>query len=378
MYLYDYLYKGIRKILADARKQQGEQGLENPEEGMLLLLYIHNTTIQNMNTLILSNIHLFCINTVDEITRFVLGRVLTGMSCTNRVFNYEDYPKQEPTCLCITLKMPETMMYHLEHSGMNDMAAYFFRPEALLDMKLLDFFTEFHYTLKKPTSATVVWYEIQVPYIQKPVYIVAWIVDKVRFVRANMVYPHNGEIFYFRIIMRKRVVLSIEDLYMHDGETYTSLQACAEAAGYLTDQKEAEYVFNEAVGGGFINPRKLRSLFILLTVEGWPTLKILKDNFNVLVEDYREESDEMDKYRHLLRDFKILLRSHNKSLEDFSLHIHMETGEVINLEGKTELEEVRERMKHEKAQLEFDTLNSTYPNNKKQEEFMKYFKVRVT
>ena len=39
VYLYDYLYKGIKKILAQIRKKQAEAGVANPDQGMYFCLH---------------------------------------------------------------------------------------------------------------------------------------------------------------------------------------------------------------------------------------------------------------------------------------------------------------------------------------------------
>ena len=43
-YLYDYLFKGLKKILAEARKRQKEAGEENPELGTISSIYTYLLT----------------------------------------------------------------------------------------------------------------------------------------------------------------------------------------------------------------------------------------------------------------------------------------------------------------------------------------------
>ena len=189
-----------------------------------------------------------------------------------------------------------------------------------------------------------------------------------------MLYPQYGDIFYFRVILRQRPVHDEKDAYTHNGQRYASLQACAKAAGYLEDENEAEQVFNEAAVSGTFSPGGLRALFATLTMEGYPTLHILNEhNVEMMTDDFHDDVNE--KMRKLLVDFKKKLATHQKTLEQYQLHKHYQTGAVVNLNALTELEEVRQRITNENAQAEYDQLELRYPNNPLQEEFMVEFKV---
>jgi hypothetical protein len=121
----------------------------------------------------------------------------------------------------------------------------------------------------------------------------------------------------------------------------------------------------------------LRALFTTLTVEGFPTLVILSREINIaaLTASYVDNTDDA-KYIHLLRGIQKLLRSHNKTLEDYGLNKHPITGQVINTKGPTELEEAMERANIQVATAEVSSLDTDYPNNELQEEFLTTFKVR--
>lgn len=77
----------------------------------------------------------------------------------------------------------------------------------------------------------------------------------------------------------------------------------------------------------------------------------------------------------LLLDFKKRLRGHNKTLEDYGLHIHPESKEVINLDSPTELEEKQKEIDMPKAQLKLDKLNQDCPNNAEQQAYMDHLDV---
>jgi hypothetical protein len=80
-------------------------------------------------------------------------------------------------------------------------------------------------------------------------------------------------------------------------------------------------------------------------------------------------------YVKLLIDFKKRLGGHNKCLEDYGLHIHPKTKEVINLNTLTELEEIQKGIDMPKAQAKVDKLNQECPNNADQEAFMEHLNV---
>ena len=125
---------------------------------------------------------------------------------------------------------------------------------------------------------------------------------------------------------------------------------------------------------GTFSPGGLRALFATLTMEGYPTLHILNEhNVEMMTDDFHDDVNE--KMRKLLVDFKKKLATHQKTLEQYQLHKHYQTGAVVNLNALTELEEVRQRITNENAQAEYDQLELRYPNNPLQEEFMVEFKV---
>ena len=310
---------------------------------------------------------------VDEIAQYLNGRVLSAMSSVHRALGFHDYPKHEPTCISLSMKTIVQMHFFRYKNEMTDMAAYLYRPEELEELTMLAFFKQFHYGYKAPSNGT--YYTITIPNISKPVYIIRWIIETERLVRINMLYPTNGEAFWFRLLLRKRPVRE-ENAFHYDGVEYGSLQATCRASGYLDDENEAEIVFNEAMVNEMFTPPKLRSLFIMLTAEGFPTQFILnsEENITSMTQEYGE-SNTAEKYRYLLIDFKALLRPYHKTLEDFGLHKDPLSGVVINLEGRSELEEVRDRMAQEQPAIEYNTLNDSYPNNTLQEEFIQTFGV---
>lgn len=72
----------------------------------------------------------------------------------------------------------------------------------------------------------------------------------------------------------------------------------------------------------------------------------------------------------MLKDFKKLIGRHGKSLEDYGLNIHPITKEIYDLAMPTELEERMNNINIEEAIQKLNILNTEYPNNIEQQDFM--------
>jgi hypothetical protein len=262
LYLYDYLFKGLRKVLAQARKEAVERG----ESG----------------------------KNVDEATLFLRGRILCSMDCTWRALGYSNYPAQQPSTKVISVMLRSQTDFFLDKGKATDMLIYMSRPEPLHDLKYEEFYKAWHYVYVKPTSE---YYELQFPTITKTIFIVKWIRSSVHLVRILMIYPNVGEAWYLRLILRKRPVTGWDDAYSINGSKYNSFQEAARNSGYLEDETEATSCFSEAIHAGNMTPSALRGLFTMLTVDGSPTLGLLSVEMNVeaMTDDYAYRDLELSK-----------------------------------------------------------------------------------
>jgi hypothetical protein len=79
----------------------------------------------------------------------------------------------------------------------------------------------------------------------------------------------------------------------YENITYTTYQEVAFARGYVTDELEALECFNMVVQQRGIDskPHKLRQLFCTMTTQGFPTIRIYKNEaaFSELTYDYEEK-----------------------------------------------------------------------------------------
>jgi hypothetical protein len=263
LYIYDYLFKGLRKILAQARKEAMERG----ESGM----------------------------NVDEAAVFLRGRILCSMDCIWRALGYSNYPPQQPSTKLIVVMLKSQTDFYLERGKATDMLIFMNRPEELFNLKYEEFYQAWHYVYIKPKSLSSEYFEIQFSKIRKSIFIVKWIQSDLHLVRINMIYPNAGEAWYLRLIHRSRAVTDWEDSYSFNGIIYPSYQEAARHSGFLDNETEATLCFSEAILDANKTPSALRGLFIMLTVDGSPTLGLLLEETYVeaMTADYLFRNPEL-------------------------------------------------------------------------------------
>ncbi len=98
----------------------------------------------------------------------------------------------------------------------------------------------------------------------------------------KMIYCNAGEIWYLRLLLLNIPTFSSKDYKLIpknkivDGKKiYDTFQEAAISYGLVYDLNEATTCFRDAIH--FENCVKLRSLFVMLTIQGFPTLQIYSD-----------------------------------------------------------------------------------------------------
>lgn len=265
LYLYDYLFKGLKKVLAEARKEALERG----ETGKV----------------------------VDEIKLFIKGRLLCAMDATYRAFGFSNYPAQQPAVKLINVMLEDQVNFFLQKGKATDMLMYINRPQELQNLLFDQFFMEWQYKVKEPTSPNATYFEICFPRQNKRFYIVKWSKETSHLVRINMIYPNAGEVWYLRLILRHRAIRNFKEAYMFDGVLYPTFQQSAEASGLLSLECEALECFDEAYLNGDKTADKLRAIFCMLTLDGSNTLGILSnpEYVEVLTSDYTIHNSALSK-----------------------------------------------------------------------------------
>ena len=131
-------------------------------------------------------------------------------------------------------------------------------------------------------------------------------------IRLGSVPITSGEIWYLRLLIRNTYPTKFEDLYSFNNVRYETFQECCVARGLLNHENEAQIAFEEALVDS--SPPELRSFFVLLSLQGFPTLKIFNDpnHKNSLRADLNNENE-------LLIDLNERFNRENKNMEDYGL-----------------------------------------------------------
>ena len=168
-----------------------------------------------------------------------------------------------------------------------------------------------------------------------------------------------------RLILINVPVISFEAA-LHGLHTF---QLAAISLGLVEDKKECLLCFREACL--YSTPAQLRSLFVLLTIQGFPTHIIFDEPTNLnlkqmMYPDFVMHNNHNDNfaYNQLLNDLSHRLLEDNHTLSDYGFP----EPDIIT----TDLQ--RERMKYNTdEQLHiFNNLNATHPNTPEQQEIFDY------
>ena len=276
LYLYKYLFKGNRKVKA---------------------------TFQELNES----------QKVDEFFMYLRGRYICSMESTWKFFHFQTYPATKPSVSKITVKLP-SHVDNLLNDGMTcDMGIYFARPLVFAEYKYTEFFKHFAYSRKLPARFrnSVMWDLISItsansgtfdfqhfcidisgkfPFLHgsgKRLYLFSRDSTKANsIIRMNWVYPSAGEIFYLRILLFNLPAMSFQDYRTVNNIEFKTFQLAAVARNLVDDDREAYLAFQNVIL--MSTPAELRSLLVLLTVEGYPTLSIIQDEgmFSTMYDDY--------------------------------------------------------------------------------------------
>ena len=93
--------------------------------------------------------------------------------------------------------------------------------------------------------------------------------------RLEMVQLTIGEKWYLRLLLYNIPAFSFKDIKTINGITYSSYQLAAVAAKLVEDENEALIAFEWALN--FSTAAELRSLFVIMTTQGFPTASIFQN-----------------------------------------------------------------------------------------------------
>jgi len=177
-----------------------------------------------------------------------------------------------------------------------------------------------------------------------------------------------GEKWYLRLLLYNRPTFSFSDIKTINGITYSSYQLACLAAKLVEDENEALIAFEWAIG--FSSPAELRSLFVIMTTQGFPTISIYQniDLRKKLMEDILFRIGNEDNITRatndLLQDLASRLEDHDKRLSDYGL------PEPENTYTETQ----RARLQYDRSDQErlLQNMDISMPNTTEQQEMFDF------
>ena len=363
LYLYNYLFKGIKKKSITARK------VLDPNEP------------------------------INEHEIYLNGRFLCAMDAMTRALGYPNYPKQEPGTICISVKLQTQVNYYCFKNKVTDMHVYM-ETRNFNDLKFLTFselFKTYYYDFKKPPKSLVKnkdYFVIELnpksKSIKKVIYVKKYVRNTNRIIRLQKVLPDVGELYYLRLILKNRAINNgkWDDAYSYPPYgspmriKYKTFQAAACAAGYLNEvyHNEALEAMQEAVISRTLTPAALRNLFGMFTVQGFATMQILHDTdcLKAMLVDYVDRGNlQYAAYRLFLLYIRELLRRDKKELSDYGLQFELGTNKIIRLKDITELDKYNTNYISKEQLLVFKDLKNKYPLNDRQKKVFNLVTTKV-
>jgi PIF1-like helicase len=272
----------------------------------------------------------------------------------------------------IKIVMPETMAAILNSQKCHDLLVYFNRPNSLIALKYTELFNMYNwsYTLPKrflqSLTSTDCFY-ITIPGLTKTIFLFKKKDQTRSITRMEMPPIQAGEIWYLRLILLNKPVISYDEA-INSCDTF---QLAAISEGYVNDKQEALLCFQMATA--YSTPPQLRALFVLLTIQGFPTHIILEDDdlMAKMNEDFyfKNNLNKRLAFNDFLNDLTFRLESEGRNLNEYGLP----SPESIT----TELE--REKCKYDKSeQLNLlRRLEHEKPNNVEQQLIFDYIKHKI-
>ena len=106
--------------------------------------------------------------------------------------------------------------------------------------------------------------------------------------RLTVMYPSAGEVFFLRMILLNTSPRNFVDARTVNGQLHPTYQEACRALGLLDHLDEHAQRFEEAVRERSLDPRQLRSLLLVLTLDGAPVKELFDKCENELSADFRE------------------------------------------------------------------------------------------
>ena len=193
-----------------------------------------------------------------------------------------------------------------------DLLIYFNRPTALQNFTFTALFQNYTYSQKltaqyrnvEMNNIELSCFTIYVPHTFKTYYLYKRNQRFRSITRLEMVPLTKGEIWYLRLILYNQPVLSFKDARTVDGVIFQTFQEAALARKLVEDEKEVNLAFQWATLSS--TPPELRTLFVIMTSQGFPTVTIYNDiELRIkLMEDYLLDFNDNMRYLQLYKCIK--------------------------------------------------------------------------
>ena len=290
IYLYKYLFKGSNKV---------KLRLENADD----------------------------VRDDDEISLYLRGRYLCSMDCYWRILGHETYPASSPSVRIVKVISEERSTQNLRDNKVSDIMVYFHRPTNLHHLRYTELFNAFTWGYQHPARDLLEGadiYNIQVPFILKPIYLYKRTDHNTSITRLEVISILAGELFFLRLILYNFARKSYAECKTFYGISYSTYQEAAVASGIAKDKDEIYVCFEEAAKFPYNTPSELRGLFVMATIQGFPTIKILQeDRFQQLLYDdflhNYETQNHQAAWNDLLTDLCSRFEAEGKTMAEYGL-----------------------------------------------------------
>jgi len=304
----------------------------------------------------------------DEINLYLRGRYLCSMDCYWRILGHDTYPAPSPSVRIVKVISEQRTIKAITEGNVPDIVVYFNRPAFLHSMKFTELFNLYTWSYNRPIrfqENQPGHYIITVQNINRNIYLYKRSEKNTSITRLEVIAITAGELFFLRLILYNYAKKSFADCLTFNDISYSTFQEAAVAAGIVKDNDEVYACFEEAEHFQDMSPTELRTLFVISTLQGFPTLKILSEQRfqQIMYDDFLHNYNPPNHkaaWNDLLSDISRRFESEGKNMKDYGLPQPSQM--------KTELEIERNKYDSREQLLLYNKLCENIPNTYEQQE----------
>lgn len=331
-YLFSYLYKGQKKAMQKLDLLEAQPGSAQSEAH-------------------------------KQFDEYISSRKTSSMSATWVALGYHTYPSPIPKVRTLWARDEEFYAFHNAQGSASDIAVYFDRIPDHAHYLFVEWYKRFSWSLKPPRNLASPNYIYDHDLTcGRRVYVTARPCSK------GVVYmykptQHLGEHFYIRQLLKNVPTTSYRALRTHNNITYDTYQEAAIARGLVDNYIELTEIFNEFMVES--HPAQLRITLAILTLQGYPTTKLLTEFHykTALIQDYIDNGmDSPTAYNKFLIELQERLQDDGRTLSDYGLQGPRDTTTLLQ----------RERLRHchVEAMNNYNAMNVSMPSTDEQQFFL--------